>query len=336
MTESQSSPTKAEHASPHLSSIPAFPGPQSPEIPTSPSAAQLGQSQDAEQSSANDPLKTIKPDSPSRSPSDTEVDENNDESVHHAFASTSGALEGVKISFGKGEPQPRWLFVGAAHSTTAPATGSLQSVHSKAKMVQPPVQPVGTVLSTTARATRMPGGMGVLAWTFDAGDQAGWNGLSFEAVHHYAYSVLENVLNDPIARENLRNMIRNSELARKVSNVEDPLPPLPPPPQLYVRKQFSGPYNPTYAVGDYARPSLARKWRKRHNPPTPLGIVARLRRHAWGDDTGLNAQNLAKTVGKIPPSINTTWNREAREMAPSPDTPMHGSMIKWPAPTTGE
>ena len=74
-------------------------------------------------------------------------------------------------------------------------------------------------------------GLGGLVWTFDSGIETGWNGLDAEQLYEYAFRCLEEALKDPTCREQFRIAIRNGSYLESISNVEDPLPPLPPSPK---------------------------------------------------------------------------------------------------------
>jgi hypothetical protein len=66
---------------------------------------------------------------------------------------------------------------------------------------------------------------------FEAGDSPGhWKGLTKEQVTEFLYRSLEEVLGDWVSRDQIRASIRNGPLKQAVQYVEDPLPPLPPPP----------------------------------------------------------------------------------------------------------
>lgn len=74
-------------------------------------------------------------------------------------------------------------------------------------------------------------GLGGLQWVFDAGDSPGpWKGLTKVQVIEFLYRSVEEVLGDWVSRDQIRASIRNGPIKQAVQYVEDPLPPLPPPP----------------------------------------------------------------------------------------------------------
>lgn len=324
MAESQNSPAKTEQQSPRLSEIPSYTGLQSSNISMSPSKIKqpfplpLKQAQGGESSSASVPPGTVESCPASKM----------------SISGSSGAEEGnnslkeggggVRILFGEASPPPRWVCVDACSLPAAAQIMALRDPNNTAKMVKPPVLPIGTVYDNSARARRPPGGMGVLAWSFDPGPEHKQGGPKYDMLYMHAYKSLEGALSDPMVRDQLRDMIRKGSLARTVSNVDDPLPPLPPPPMGYDASSPPVDIQPEYSYPNYERPSLARR-EGGVSEPEPSGIVARMRHHRWGVyfSNGL-------------PSITTALKREFREMAPSPDSPMQGSSEIAEGPTTGK
>lgn len=75
-------------------------------------------------------------------------------------------------------------------------------------------------------------GLGGLQWVFDPGNnEAYWNGFTKEQIIEFMYRSVEEIMGDWISRDQLRRSIRSGPLRKQVQYVEDPLPPLPPPPK---------------------------------------------------------------------------------------------------------
>lgn len=149
--------------------------------------------------------------------------------------SNLGRLLWPKIGFGDRAPRPRWL----------------------------------------VNKENQPRGRWNLVWTFDAGPSAGWNQLSQDQLFEYAYKCLEDALDDPISREQFRFALTTTiatsnggpAAVASVSNIEDPLPPLPTAPQSSCLEPQPGLHGiaeaPTqleqasYYLPNYERPSTA-------------------------------------------------------------------------------
>ncbi|KAL4958189.1 hypothetical protein BDW69DRAFT_179792 [Aspergillus filifer] len=146
-----------------------------------------------------------------------------------------------KIYLGESSPRPRWLIRPVSEQNTSSTSRSLN-------------------------ASQLPR-LGQLRWEFDAGLPA-THGQNETQLREYAYRYLQNSLNDPVIREQLREMIWNSQYARTVAHVEDPLPIPPPPPHFKDQKpadyanlrppvSASAPDDYTFMYPGYERPSLA-------------------------------------------------------------------------------
>ncbi|KAL4906163.1 hypothetical protein BDW74DRAFT_177188 [Aspergillus multicolor] len=153
-----------------------------------------------------------------------------------------------KIYIGDDSPTPRWL-IRPVHSEIGGGPSRRLTSH-----------------STTSTCTRLPP-LGRLRWEFDPGPAAKHQQDETQ-LRNYAYRYLQNSLCDPIVREELRDMIWDSEYAPIVEHVEDPLPVPPPPPHfrnqrpsdfVNIREPISSsdPDNYHFMYADYARPSLA-------------------------------------------------------------------------------
>jgi hypothetical protein len=231
------------------------------------------------------------------------------------------AGDGPRISFGEDAPHPRWVFVETAailppSQSAAPPTAGGAIRSRAARAMQPPERP----------GAAAPGGMGILAWMFDAGPEAGWGGLSFNRLYVHAYTELEDALDDPFIRERLREVIRNSKtFASKVSGVEDPLPPLPPAPDTdYVSGQIPGSFYPGYVYDSYARPSLARQRGDVADGP-PFRILAKMRNHKWGgghpSDLSPESGDTVDLFWQESPSDETSGSPQTRESNKAPGNP---------------
>ncbi|RJE20904.1 hypothetical protein PHISCL_06750 [Aspergillus sclerotialis] len=309
----------SKQQNPHLSKSQSGTSNQTSNISASPSSSKqplplpLKQTQETEYNPANDPPGPVESRSASKIPT-TEFNANEE-------GNNPAEVEGPRILFGDTAPQPRWVCVDANSLPDASQIMALRDVSNTERMVQPSVLPASVEPHDSALVRRPPGRMGVLAWSFDAGNEQEWNGLGYDMLYQHAYRVLEQTLSDPMARERLRDEIRQSNLAETVLNVDDPLPPLPPPPTGYDGNPLPGNIQPEYFYTDYERPTLARH----HGvaaEPDESGIVPRMRRHIREIDT-----NNAGTTSE--PSVTS------REMTPYPETPGQGFSETVQAPTTG-
>ncbi|KAL4820771.1 hypothetical protein BDW67DRAFT_71942 [Aspergillus spinulosporus] len=156
-----------------------------------------------------------------------------------------------RVYLGDNAPTPRWLL-----RPVSPVTGHELTHYSSSE----------SGYSSASGSSRLPP-LGRLRWEFDPGSAAK-HGQDGTRLHDYAYRYLQNSLRDPIVREEIRNMIWNSQYAPVVANVEDPLPIPPPPPHFKDREpsdyvtlrepiSASHPDDYHFKYPDYARPSLA-------------------------------------------------------------------------------
>ncbi|KAL6236854.1 hypothetical protein BDW75DRAFT_238800 [Aspergillus navahoensis] len=163
-----------------------------------------------------------------------------------------------KVYVGDNAPTPRWLI-----RPVPPAIGHEPACHPSSESLY--VSPSSGYSSVSGRSRLPP--LGRLRWEFDPGPAAE-HGQDETQLREYAYRYLQNSLRDPVVREEMRNMIWNSQYAQIVANVEDPLPIPPPPPHFkdqrpsdYValREPISASNADDYhfMYPDYARPSLA-------------------------------------------------------------------------------
>ncbi|KAL4969659.1 uncharacterized protein BDV14DRAFT_195921 [Aspergillus stella-maris] len=146
-----------------------------------------------------------------------------------------------KIYLGESSPRPRWLIRPVSEQNTSSTSRLINS-------------------------SQLPR-LGQLRWEFDAGLPA-THGQNETQLRKYAYRYLQNSLNDPVIREQLREMIWNSQYSRTVAHIEDPLPIPPPPPHFKDQKpadyanlrppvSASAPDDYTFMYPGYERPSLA-------------------------------------------------------------------------------
>ncbi|RDW86458.1 uncharacterized protein DSM5745_03100 [Aspergillus mulundensis] len=156
-----------------------------------------------------------------------------------------------EIHIGDDSPTPRWLIRPAPPAIGDGSSGRPPSIAS-------------TSNSTTSTGRRLPA-LGVLRWEFDPGS-ATKHQQDETKLYEYAYRYLQSKLCDPIAREELRDMIWDSDYAPIVEHVEDPLPVPPPPKKNLILpspsyevspKSSSDPVDYHFMYPDYARPSLA-------------------------------------------------------------------------------
>lgn len=216
-------------------------------------------------------------------PAAKEVDESHPPPIENEQEplTSSASVEAAPptISFGRGAPHPRWIFVEARTSQDASSPAGQAAV----KAIQPPPQPGAAAIGAGKEGGSESSGMGILAWVFEPGPEETRDGLTLDQLYVNAYKALERVLDDPITRERLRDAIRSSKLAPKVSRMEDPLPPLPPAPNMgYGTGQFRGAFDPGYNYLSYARPSLARRKNDNAKSP-PSDLLTKIRAHSWED-----------------------------------------------------
>ncbi|OJJ00310.1 hypothetical protein ASPVEDRAFT_559258 [Aspergillus versicolor CBS 583.65] len=164
-----------------------------------------------------------------------------------------------KIYIGAASPTPRWMIRQAG-----PEAG--QNISPR---------------SSVSSSTRLPE-LGRLRWEFDPGPPA-THGQDESRLRDYAYQYLLNSLNDPIVRDEVREMIWGSFYAPTVAHVEDPLPIPPPPPHFkdqrpsdYVNLRppisASNPDDYHFMYPDYERPSLAaRAYQSNYTPAISYG-----------------------------------------------------------------
>lgn len=304
---------------PHPSKSQSGTGDQTSNTPASSSNSKgpfplpLKQAQGTENNPANDPPGSVQSCSASKRPAT--------ESNATEEGNRPAEVQLPTISFGNTEPQPRWVCVRANTLPIPSRIMALSNPRNSDRMVQPPVLPGSVQPHNSALVNRNPDRMAVLAWRFDAGNSQGWNGLGYDLLYMHAYGVLERTLTDPMARERLRAEIRQGNLARRVLNADDPLPPLPPPPTACP---LPGNIRPRYIHNDYNRPTLARHDGVASEPDVSE-IVPRMRRHIWRTDGN----------DSLSPSP-TSPERHSREMAPSPENSMQEFSEPVQAPATGK
>ncbi|KAJ5574145.1 uncharacterized protein N7459_008572 [Penicillium hispanicum] len=140
------------------------------------------------------------------------------------------------IWYGDDAPQPRWRVV---PDDTDPETGrDLAPDLIKTRIAETIIS--GVFPNGHPRSYDSSLGLGGLVWAFDSGPETGWNGLNEEQLYEYAFRCLEEVLKDPTCREQFRIAIRRGNYLEAISNVEDPLPPLPATPDTNHFGQASG------------------------------------------------------------------------------------------------
>ncbi|KAL4741620.1 hypothetical protein BDV11DRAFT_167986 [Aspergillus similis] len=163
-----------------------------------------------------------------------------------------------RVYLGDNAPTPRWLI-----RPVRPATGHDLAHYSSSESDH---VSASSGYSSASGSSCLPP-LGRLRWEFDPGPAAK-HAQDEARLCEYAYRYLLDSLRDPIVREEMRNMIWNSQYAPVVANVEDPLPIPPPPPHLkdqrpsdYVTLRepisASNPDAYDFKYPDYARPSLA-------------------------------------------------------------------------------
>ncbi|KAJ5629044.1 hypothetical protein N7490_011272 [Penicillium lividum] len=158
--------------------------------------------------------------------------------------------------------------------------------------------------------------LGALYWEFEPGPAAGWVGLSGEQLYEYAYKCLEDALNDHASRHQIRQVLQRANLPA-IAHVEDPLPPLPPPPAVThfgpgagvagwpkIPAPISGEVN-TYFGNRYWCPSIAVRPGKRGQSNTDF-LVTRKRHHLRGKSG--------------PPGV-TSGSLDPVDAAPAPPAP---------------
>lgn len=261
-------------------------------------------------------------------PAVKEVDESHSPHIENEQRplTSSASAEGARptISFGGGAPHPRWVFVEVRTSQNASSPAGQAAV----KAIQPPPQPGAAAIGTGKEGGSEWSGMGIMAWVFEPGPEETRDGLTLDQLYVHAYKVLEGALDDPITRERLRDAIRSSKLAPKVSRVEDPLPPLPPAPNMgYGVGQFPVAFDPGYNYLSYARPSLARqKNDNAKNPPSVL--LTKIRAHSWDDSLSpvpdLESTGTSEVSGGGSSSNDENSSRQAAET-----TPASRSSVRW-------
>ncbi|KAL4913723.1 hypothetical protein BDW62DRAFT_191984 [Aspergillus aurantiobrunneus] len=166
-----------------------------------------------------------------------------------------------KIYLGDGSPTPHWL-------------------------IRPDDPEIAQHASPqSASGVRRPLLLGRLRWEFEPGPPSKHT-QDENLLREYAYRYLQNSLCGPIVRDELRELIWNSQHAAIVAHVEHPLPIPPPPPHFKDQRasdfvnlrppvSASTPDGYRFMYPDYERPSLAtralRSSRTRKNRKSGVG-----------------------------------------------------------------
>lgn len=143
----------------------------------------------------------------------------------------------LNISFGHSMPPPRWIL--------------------ERKFPHRPHTNMTEGVSPTFAALE-------LEWVFDAGPLAPYVNSRGSWLSEYAYKILESTLDDPIQRSRIRMNIWERQDG-DYKEIEDPIPPLPPPPATFnVLLQDRGPIpgnrgERLFRYPDYERSSLAHR-----------------------------------------------------------------------------
>ncbi|KAL5050164.1 hypothetical protein BDW71DRAFT_204216 [Aspergillus fruticulosus] len=208
-----------------------------------------------------------------------------------------------RVYLGDNAPTPRWLI-----RPVRPAIGHEPARHSSSESDN---VSASSSYSSASGGSRLPP-LGRLRWEFDPGP-ATKHGQDETRLGEYAYRYLQNSLRDPIVREEMRNMIWNSQYAPVVANVEDPLPIPPPPPHFKDKRpsdyvalrepiSASNPDDYHFMYPDFARPSLAA--RAYEHQPTytsrKSSVVSQISADSNGSSTtGESSRTRASTSSSI-------------------------------------
>lgn len=230
-------------------------------------------------------------------------------------SSNLGRLPWPQISFGDRAPQPRWL------------------------------------VTKENRA----GGRWTLVWTFDAGASSGWNQLNQDQLYEYAYKCLEDALDDPMSREQLRLTVTSTgPVAGSVSHIQDPLPPLPPVPQTTYLDLQPGLHeimeaptkleHATYYFPNYDRPSMAVRPGLYTRPSNLHVMAAKMFRHVKGSlvppcDQGVGdalSSSMDDDKSQSSSGMQSSRAQEQYELERMQDIPTSGRLSPLPPEDGGK
>jgi len=176
-------------------------------------------------------------------------------------------------------------------------------------------------------------GLGGLLWNFEPGnDPANWQGLTRDQAIELMYRSLEEVLEDWVSRDQLRDAISKGPLAKKVENTKDPLPALPQPttkgnfPNQYGRHPLADAHMKSedshYLWEDHTRPGQAIRPRANNDPKLLKFLAQRLFAYMKGimekEDDVDDLHDLSSEGDNVPqgPRISPRGfpNRAAKEV----------------------